>query len=98
MAGSSSLPGEQWNKKESVTVLLLAFPHHARETTTSQETSMPQDTITQPLLTYRKKFLPLPDGHRHQFHGDVLQGIPQAALPPPDPLSWVRFPKMQPCP
>lgn len=56
MVGFSGFPGEQWDKNEIVTALLLPFPHHIRETTSSWETPMPHDMVPQPLLAFSGGF------------------------------------------
>lgn len=48
----SALSGAQWNKNETVSALVLPFPHHIRETTTLWENLMAQDTKPQPLLAF----------------------------------------------
>lgn len=52
MVGFSSLPGEQRDKNETVTALLLPFPHHVRGTTRSWETPIPQDAVPHPPLVF----------------------------------------------
>jgi len=72
----------------------FSFPllTNLRETTSSQETLVPQDTVPQSLLAFSG------GNSCHHPMTSLLQGISQAALPPPGRLLWVRFPKTQPCP
>lgn len=92
MVGFSSLPGERRDKNETVTAFLLPFPHRVRQTTGSQETLMPCNTVPQLLLAFSGGNSCL------LLTANLLQGISRAALPLPDLLLRVRVPKMQPCP